>query len=50
MNAFDELNDLNVPNDDRITALTHLRIDALTPERTWAESTRPLSGHMTKSK
>jgi hypothetical protein len=30
MNASYDLNNLNVPNDDRITALTHLRIDSLT--------------------
>jgi hypothetical protein len=33
MNASYDLNDLNVPNDARITTLTHLHIDACAPER-----------------
>jgi hypothetical protein len=32
MNAPYERNDLNAPNDDRLTALTQPRIDSLTPE------------------
>jgi len=31
MNASYDLNNLNVPNGDRIIALMHLRIDSFTP-------------------
>jgi hypothetical protein len=54
MNASYDLNDLNlpcemqlfhqgVPNDARITTLTHSPIDAFTPECRWDGITRPLS-------
>ena len=33
MNASYDLRDLNVLNDARLTALTHLRINSFTPER-----------------
>ena len=41
INASYELNDLNDPNDPN--GFTHSPIDAFTPERRWAGSTRPLS-------